>query len=57
AAQAPGAEGGFRWRVEQGVEMGRPSLIEVEAEKRGGRVAAIRIAGHTVLVAEGVLSA
>jgi trans-2,3-dihydro-3-hydroxyanthranilate isomerase len=50
------ADGDFRWLVEQGVAMGRPSLIEVEAEKRGGRVAAVRVAGHAVIVADGVLT-
>ncbi len=56
AAEDPAPDGRFRWRVEQGVEMGRPSLIEVEAEKRAGRVGAIRIAGHAVQVAEGTLT-
>jgi trans-2,3-dihydro-3-hydroxyanthranilate isomerase len=56
AAQDGAADGSFRWRLEQGVEMGRPSLIEIEAEKRAGRVGAIRVGGHSVLVAEGTLT-
>jgi trans-2,3-dihydro-3-hydroxyanthranilate isomerase len=55
AAQDGAADKSFRWRVEQGVEMGRPSLIEVEAEKRAGRVTQIRVGGHAVLVGEGTL--
>lgn len=42
-----------RWRVTQGHEMGRPSLIEIEAVREGGRVAAIRVGGASVLVSEG----
>jgi trans-2,3-dihydro-3-hydroxyanthranilate isomerase len=43
------------WTVDQGVEMGRPSRLEVEADKQGGVVSAIRVGGHAVPVAEGVL--
>lgn len=43
------------WVVEQGFEMGRPSLIELEVEKRGGAVAAVRVGGNSVLVTRGEL--
>ena len=46
-------EGTCRWRIEQGVEMGRPSLIEVEADKVDGTIAAVRVGGGSVLVSEG----
>ncbi len=46
-------DGTCRWRVEQGVEMGRPSLIEVEADKVDGTIAAVRVGGSSVLVSEG----
>ena len=45
--------GMLRWVVEQGFEMGRPSLLEVEADLRGGEVAAIRVGGASVLVSQG----
>ena len=32
----PAPSGTFRWRIAQGVEMGRPSVLEVRAEKRDG---------------------
>jgi len=48
-----GAEGTLRWRVEQGIELGRPSLMRVEADKKAGRVTAIRVGGGAVLMAEG----
>ena len=46
-------DGTFRWRIAQGVEMGRPSLLEARAEKRGGAVVSATIRGASVLVAEG----
>ncbi len=49
------ADGTLRWVVEQGFEMGRPSLIEIEADKVGGVLTAIRVGGSSVLMAEGTL--
>jgi len=46
----------LHWVVEQGFEMGRPSILEVEAERQGGVVTAIRVGGASVLVSRGVLS-
>ena len=46
-------EGTLRWVVEQGYEMGRPSLIEVEADKSGDAITAVRVGGASVLVCEG----
>jgi len=46
-------DGALRWVVEQGFEMGRPSLLELEIEKREGRVTEIRVGGPSVFVSEG----
>src|SRR3954469_19281474 len=46
-------EGLFAWRVEQGFEMGRPSIMELEADVRDGEVTAIRVGGASVLMTEG----
>jgi trans-2,3-dihydro-3-hydroxyanthranilate isomerase len=46
-------DGRRRWLIEQGFEMGRPSLIELEADIEGGRIAAVRVGGSSVLVADG----
>jgi trans-2,3-dihydro-3-hydroxyanthranilate isomerase len=43
------------WRIEQGVDMGRPSLLIGRTEKRGGQVTAVRIAGNAMPVMQGVL--
>ena len=47
------ADGTLRWVVEQGFEMGRPSILEVEADKRGGAITAVRVGGESVLVSRG----
>ncbi len=53
ARRTPRLDGALAWTVEQGVEMGRPSLLRVSADKRGGRVAAVRVGGQAVVVSEG----
>ena len=54
-ARAPESDGTLRWVVEQGFEMGRPSLLHIEIEKAGGRITAVRVGGTSVLVSEGTL--
>ena len=51
----PREAGEFRWRIVQGREMGRPSVLDARVVKRGGVVAETRIGGDSVLVAEGEL--
>ena len=51
----PAASGSFRWRIAQGVEMGRPSVLEARAEKRDGAVVTVRIGGECVPVGEGLI--
>lgn len=48
-------DGLLRWTIEQGIEMGRPSILEVEADARGGRLTAVRVGGASVLVTEGTI--
>lgn len=47
------ADGTLRWRVEQGFEMGRPSLLDVEVDKRAGEIVGVRVGGSSVLVSKG----
>ena len=49
------ADGTLRCVVEQGFEMQRPSLLYVETELESGRVIAVRVGGHAVLVSQGNL--
>ncbi len=49
------ADGTLQWTIEQGYEMGRPSLLHVECDKLGGVITGIRVGGSSVLVCEGVI--
>jgi trans-2,3-dihydro-3-hydroxyanthranilate isomerase len=42
-------------RIAQGVDMGRPSLLEATAEKQGGRISGLWIGGGCVPVMRGVI--
>lgn len=45
--------GTLEWVVEQGFEMGRPSILKVETDKREAEIVSIRVGGQAVLVSEG----
>jgi trans-2,3-dihydro-3-hydroxyanthranilate isomerase len=49
------ANGTLRWVVEQGFEMNRPSLLHIETDLKDGRIAAVRVGGHSVLVSRGTV--
>lgn len=51
----PARDGTLRWVVEQGYEMGRPSVLEVECDKSGGAITAVRVGGASVMVCEGTI--
>jgi len=48
-------DGTLAFRLEQGIEMGRPSELHVELDRRGGVITAVRVGGAAVMVAEGTL--
>jgi trans-2,3-dihydro-3-hydroxyanthranilate isomerase len=50
-------DGEIRLAIRQGVVMGRPSMIEAVARKRGGRVASVGVAGPVCPVATGEIEA
>ena len=52
---SPAPSGTFHWRIAQGVEMGRPSVLDARAAKRDGAVVEACIGGLSVLVSEGVI--
>lgn len=56
AARASQQDGTLVWKVDQGVEMGRPSRIEIEADKSAGAVTAIRVGGSAVMMSEGTFT-
>lgn len=55
AMKDPKSEGEFALIVHQGIEMGRPSLLEVRATKVAGAVTSVKVAGRAVLTGEGRL--
>lgn len=48
-------DGLYTCEIEQGYEMGRPSDLHLEADVRGGKLLAVRVAGQAVQIMEGVL--
>ncbi|MGO9934955.1 MAG: PhzF family phenazine biosynthesis protein [Steroidobacteraceae bacterium] len=48
-------DGEIAWRIEQGIEMGRPSLLLGRTEKRDGTVTAVHIGGFAVQVMRGII--
>ena len=55
AARSAVSDGTLRHTVHQGVEMGRPSRIDVEIDVSQGAVTAVRVGGSSVLVSAGTL--
>ena len=55
AAHGGYADGDHLLRIEQGVEMGRPSLMELRMTMAGGQLVTASIGGHAVRVCEGTL--
>ena len=54
-ARESASNGSFRYVVEQGFEIKRPSIIELEVDKADGEVAAVRVGGSAVMVSEGIM--
>jgi trans-2,3-dihydro-3-hydroxyanthranilate isomerase len=55
AARTPRDDGTLRWTAQQGIEMGRPSRLEIEVDKTAGEISAVRVGGSAVLMSEGRL--
>jgi trans-2,3-dihydro-3-hydroxyanthranilate isomerase len=54
-ARESAASGSFSYVIEQGFEIKRPSIIELEVDKADGEVTAVRVGGSAVMVSEGML--
>lgn len=50
------ATGTLKWVVEQGFEMGRPSILHVETDKQDGAITGVRVGGATVMVCSGEIT-
>jgi trans-2,3-dihydro-3-hydroxyanthranilate isomerase len=53
--RASETDGTLTWRIEQGFEMGRPSILDLEVDKAAGAITAIRVGGQSVMVSEGTM--
>src|SRR5262249_28918425 len=56
AADARLADGSYHIQIDQGVALGRPSLIEATARKEPGRLAEVSVARHASIVGQGVIA-
>jgi len=56
AGLRPEADLTLKLRIGQGVDMGRPSLLEAGAEKRNGKITALSIGGRCVPMMRGMLT-
>jgi trans-2,3-dihydro-3-hydroxyanthranilate isomerase len=55
ARRASPKDGTLKWTIEQGFEMGRPSIIHLEADVAKGAVTAVRVGGTVIRMSEGAL--
>jgi trans-2,3-dihydro-3-hydroxyanthranilate isomerase len=55
ADRAAEPDGTFAMTIDQGVVMGRPSVLEAVASKRGGRVTEVVVGGRAVIVGTGTM--
>jgi trans-2,3-dihydro-3-hydroxyanthranilate isomerase len=49
-------DGTQSWTIAQGEDMGRASLIELEADAKGKELSGIRVGGHAVRISQGTLA-
>jgi len=49
----PMQDGTIKRTIAQGIEMGRPSRLDIEVDKAAGNVTAVRVTGSAVLISEG----
>ena len=54
-ARESAQSGSFSYIVEQGFEIKRPSIIELEVDKTNGEVSAVRVGGAAVMVSEAIM--
>jgi len=55
ASRSSMRDGRLAFRIHQGLEMGRPSQLDVEIDVAGGSIAAVRVGGASVLITSGTL--
>jgi trans-2,3-dihydro-3-hydroxyanthranilate isomerase len=48
--------GSYHWQIEQGKALGRPSQLELTVVKENQAITAVKVAGRSVLVSEGLMN-
>lgn len=48
-------DGKLQWQIEQGIEMGRPSLLMVQTFKKAGKIEKVCVGGSSVMVTKGTM--
>lgn len=56
AQRSPKQDGTYRLQIDQGVAMGRPSVLEGTASKERGRLTEVAVAGRTAIVGNGTMT-
>ena len=56
AQRSPERDGTYHLRIDQGVAMGRPSVLEGTAYKKGGRVTEVVVGGRATIVGHGTMT-
>jgi trans-2,3-dihydro-3-hydroxyanthranilate isomerase len=51
-----GSDGPQHWQILQGEEIGRPSIISLDYDQRGGSAVRVRVGGSAVMLAHGTLN-
>ena len=47
--------GSISWHIEQGLDMGRPSFLDIDVDKHNGAMTAVRVSGMAVMIGEGTM--
>ena len=55
-AELLGQDGEFKWVINQGVEMGRPSRLNATALRSAGETVKITVGGDVIMMMEGTLT-
>ncbi len=56
AARSPEQDGTYHLRIDQGVAMGRPSVLEGTARKEGGQITEVAVGGSAAIVGHGTMT-
>ena len=56
ADSSPQADGSYHLRIDQGVAMDRPSLLDATARKEHGKVTEVSVGGRATIIGHGIIT-